>query len=548
MKATTILFVLLVGTSSILGAELSSARLIKTATTLTSSENPSDYGDTVTFTAAVTPAPPDGETITFMQGKNPLGTGTLSGGTTSYATSAMSPGTYTIKAVYTSDGIYAGSTSNAVKQVVDKIPTATTLSSSQNPINFKQPVTFTTTVAADSGGTPTGNVSFYNGTAKLGTASLSSGVANYTTTRLPAGTDSITGVYNGSTLFAASTSNIVGETVNGGCGTGTFIDSSMMYGNPPTTRYYEVYLPAGLLANPPMVLMLHGTRSTIETGSDPMPVISLNWGWQPVAEQNCFILVKPASTYDPATAKWNWNAYFLDEAFPYAQGCGATDCPDDSGFLGALINALITQYNVNPNMVYVAGFSSGAEMAERVGADLAGLVAAIAPGSGQLVAVPGVVSPPLPYPNDPQASVSVQEWHGTLDTNLWPCGYGTTIYNADIFTLDTVDDTFNFWTTAPVNSCTTLLTTAPLCLNGAPNNTNDAPMLGIPGLTGNDATGCANNAEIQFIWMPDVQHSWQQQYNAERWAFFLAHPKHTQPKPRRKIGPSPPAGNLADSR
>ena len=526
MKTATTLLVLLLGTSSIL-----SATVTKTTTTLTSSLNPSNDGDSVAFTAVITPAPPDGETVTFMQGKNSLGTVPLSGGSATYTTATLSPGRYTIKAVYTTDGTYRGSTSNLVKQVVDKIPTTTNLVSSQNPINFGQPLTLTATVAAGPAGTPSGNVSFYNGTAKLGTASLSSGVANFTTTRLSAGTDLVTAAYVGSALFAASNSNVVSETVTGGCGIGTFTDYSMMYGNPPTTRYYEVYVPANLPPNSPMLLMLHGTRTTIFTGSDPAPVISLNWGWQQVADQYCFLLVKPASTYDPATHKWNWNAYFLDDAFPYAQGCGVADCPDDSGFLGTLIGSLITQYSVNPDMVYVAGFSSGAEMAERVGVDLAGVVAAISPGSGQLVAVPGIVPPPLPYPLPPQASVSVQEWHGTKDTNLWPCGYGTTKYNGDIFTLDTVDDTFNFWTTAPVNSCTTLLTTAPLCLNGVPNNANDAPMLGIPGLTGNDATGCLNGAEVQFIWEPDVEHSWQQQYNAQRWNFFFLHPRQTGQKP-----------------
>ncbi len=525
MKTAAILLSLFLVTSSIW-----SAALTKTTTTLTSSPNPSTYGDAVTFTAVVAPTPPDGETITFIQGNNTLGTGTLSDGTATYTTAALSPRSYAIKAVYTTDATYRGSTSNAVKQVVDKIPTTTALVSSQNPINFGQSVTFTATVTANSGATPTGNVSFYNGAAKIGTASLppSSNVANFATTKLPAGADSITALYKGTTLFAASTSNVVSETVTGGCGVGTFTDSSMIWDD--VTRYYEVYLPANLPPNPPMVLMLHGTRTTITTGSDPTPVISLNWGWQPVADQYCFILVKPASTYDAATHKWNWNAYFLDDAFPYAQGCGVTDCPDDSGFLGELIQTLIAQYNVNSNMVYVAGFSSGAEMTERVGVDLAAMVAAIAPASGQLVAVPGVVPPPLPTPPFPQSSIAVQEWHGTKDTNLWPCSYGTTKYNGDIFTLDTVDDTFNFWTTAPVNSCTSLLTNQPLCLNGAPNNANDAPMLGIPGLTGNDATGCSNNAEVQFIWEPNVEHSWQQQYNTQRWIFFAAHPKQSTGK------------------
>ena len=189
-------------------------------------------------------------------------------------------------------------------------------------------MTFTATVTPEFSGTVTGKVAFYNGGTKLGTVTLSGGVANFTTTKLPAGTDSITAVYNGSGSFTTSTSNTVSQAVN----TGTFIDSSMTWDN--ITRYYEVYLPATLPASPPMVLMLHGTQTTIATGSDPEPVITLNWGWQPVADRYGFILVKPASTYDPATYQWNWNSYFMDAAFPYAQGCDVPDCPDDSGFLG----------------------------------------------------------------------------------------------------------------------------------------------------------------------------------------------------------------------
>jgi uncharacterized repeat protein (TIGR03803 family) len=48
-----------------------------TTTTLTSSPNPSTYGEAVTFTAVVAPAPPDGESVSFMKGKTVLGTGTI---------------------------------------------------------------------------------------------------------------------------------------------------------------------------------------------------------------------------------------------------------------------------------------------------------------------------------------------------------------------------------------------------------------------------------------------------------------------------------------
>jgi hypothetical protein len=91
-----------------------------TTTTLASSPNPSTSGEAVIFTAAVTPAPPDGETVTFMDGSTELGTGTLSGGSASFTTSALAVGTSKITAVYGSDFDFGGSTSNTVKQVVKK--------------------------------------------------------------------------------------------------------------------------------------------------------------------------------------------------------------------------------------------------------------------------------------------------------------------------------------------------------------------------------------------------------------------------------------------
>ncbi|MFZ3342769.1 MAG: Ig-like domain repeat protein [Terriglobales bacterium] len=514
-------------------ASIPASALTKTATTLTSSQNPSVYAQPVTFTAMVAPAPADGETVTFWQGKTSLGTGTLSGGTASFTISTLAAGgTDSIKAEYAGDMTHASSTSSSVAQVVGPAPTSTTLVSSQNPSGVGQAVTFTATATSTGyGGTPTGNVSFYDGSAKLGTVTLAAGVASYTSTKLAAGTGSITAVYLGGKTYLTSTSSVLSQTVSAGAvcgkGTGTVIDASMMWDG--ISRYYEVYVPANLPASPvPMVLMLHGTQTTKSTGSDPQPVISINWGWVPVADANCFILVKPASTYDPSTDQWNWNAYFMDAAFPSKSEGGtcsepaATGCPDDVGFLKALIGNLETQYNVNPNMVYVAGFSSGGQMAERVGVELSGTVAAIVAASGQLE---GQTTPlPVSSPQLPQGfqPISVQEWHGTLDQNLGPCNYGTTKYNGVNFYLDTVDDTFNFW--ASTNGCTAFKTTKSLCLNSAPNNLNDASMQGVAGLTGNDATGCTDNAEVQFIWEPNIAHSWQQQYDDVRWNFFAAHP------------------------
>jgi|CZKH01.1.fsa_nt_gi uncharacterized repeat protein (TIGR03803 family) len=98
-----------------------SAALIPTTTTLTSSLNPSTFGEAVTFTAVVSSnagAPPNGETVSFQKGTMVLGTGTLSGGSASFTTSTLPVGTTSVKAVYGADAYFKGSTSNVVHQVV----------------------------------------------------------------------------------------------------------------------------------------------------------------------------------------------------------------------------------------------------------------------------------------------------------------------------------------------------------------------------------------------------------------------------------------------
>jgi hypothetical protein len=91
-----------------------------TVTTLASSPNPSVQGQAVTFTAVVVPAPPGGETVSFMKGKTVVGTGTLSGGSAEFVTSTFKVGTTSLTAVYGGDSQFARSTSKVLKQVVKK--------------------------------------------------------------------------------------------------------------------------------------------------------------------------------------------------------------------------------------------------------------------------------------------------------------------------------------------------------------------------------------------------------------------------------------------
>jgi hypothetical protein len=83
--------------------------------------------------------------------------------------------------------------------------TTTTVNSSADPSALNFPVTFTASVAG-SGGTPTGTVTFTDGTTTLGTGALASGTATFTTSTLTMGTHSISASYAGDANFGSSTS------------------------------------------------------------------------------------------------------------------------------------------------------------------------------------------------------------------------------------------------------------------------------------------------------------------------------------------------------
>jgi hypothetical protein len=188
-----------------------------TTSTLSSSPNPSAYGQPAIFAATVTSSagtPPNGETVSFEVGKTILGTATLSGGTATFTDSTLAVGTKVVKAVYGGDANFSASTSNTVSQVITKATSTTTLRSSENPSVYEQPITLTATVVPQYSDAPTGDIEFYDGKVAVGMAKLSNGVATLTTAKLTVGTHSITAEYKGSTSFDTSTSAVLSQVVN----------------------------------------------------------------------------------------------------------------------------------------------------------------------------------------------------------------------------------------------------------------------------------------------------------------------------------------------
>ena len=188
-----------------------------TMTAISSSVNPSVYGQPVTFTASVSSdtgsLPPNGETVTFDRGSTMLGTGTLQKGVANFTTAALTLNTNSIKAVYSGDPNFPGSTSQALSQQVKQAPTTAVLTASVNPSVFGQAVMFTVTITAEFGGTPAGQVTFRDGTTVLGNV-WASGAASLTTTKLAVGSHSITATYNGNSYYLSTTSGVITLIVN----------------------------------------------------------------------------------------------------------------------------------------------------------------------------------------------------------------------------------------------------------------------------------------------------------------------------------------------
>jgi len=188
------------------------------ATSLSSSANPSVNGQAVTLTAAVTgsaSAVPSGSVV-FYDGTTQIGSALLDAtGHASISTSGFAIGSHALSVSYLGDNNYTGS-SASLNQQVNKVNTQVVLTSSADPSVVGQSVTFTATVSiAGAGSSPlNGTITFMDGGNAVVTASVTNGVATWTTTSLTGGTHTITAVFSGNATANASTSAPLSQVVN----------------------------------------------------------------------------------------------------------------------------------------------------------------------------------------------------------------------------------------------------------------------------------------------------------------------------------------------
>jgi hypothetical protein len=184
---------------------------------LITSGSPSYLSQPVTLTATVWGRSvyiriPDGDLVLFYDGTSLLGSVALQNQVASFTTSSLSAKKHRITAEYLGDSLFKPS-HDSVGQVVEKSPTATTLTSTPNPCSFGKAVTFTAIVAASGNALPTGTVVLWDGESAIGSAKLSGGIATFIKSKLALGTHSITARYLGDATFDRSRSPVLNQVV-----------------------------------------------------------------------------------------------------------------------------------------------------------------------------------------------------------------------------------------------------------------------------------------------------------------------------------------------
>jgi N-acetylneuraminic acid mutarotase len=123
-------------------------------------------------------------------------------------------GTHTLAVAFTpTDTADYTSATATVQLTVNRAPVTVTLTPNPGSITAGNSITFAATVQSTTTGTPTGTVTFFNGTSTLGTANLVNGVATLTASLSTQGTETITASYPGDTDFLPGASNAVSVNV-----------------------------------------------------------------------------------------------------------------------------------------------------------------------------------------------------------------------------------------------------------------------------------------------------------------------------------------------
>ena len=245
---------------------------------------------------------------------------------------------------------------------------------------------------------------------------------------------------------------------------------TMELDSPP--RNYLYYVPSSYDVDTPtpMVMVLHGRPGN--SGG-----IAFITGMNRVAEEEGFIAVYPDAI------NMGWNA---GEGSQFFEDTGI----HEADFFEALINDLSIDLNVDPQRIYVTGFSNGGFMTQRLACEMPHRFAAFAVGGASI------------FPNAPAVcegtdAVPIMFIHGTEDVSVPFEGEMSTMQGRPFRNLLSVPDTVAYW--AQHNGCVLESESEELPILG--NSPDTYVVL-------NTINDCADNTHMLFYVVVGGGHNW----------------------------------------
>jgi polyhydroxybutyrate depolymerase len=260
------------------------------------------------------------------------------------------------------------------------------------------------------------------------------------------------------------------------------------------TRSYRLYVSPNYNASNPasIVMTLHGLGDNMTNFSQ--------LGFAEIGDTANIIVICPQAVSDAyAGTAWNSGAGAVIGSIVYYPNSSVNDI----GFLNALVDTTMAHYSVDPQKVYLTGFSMGGFMTERMAIQSNLKFAAFASMSGTMGC--GITS------FNPQRHIPIAHWHGTADQ--------TVPFTGNQYGLDP-DSLVSLWVNN--NACNPQADTTHFA-DVVPTDSITVDMLKYTGADANDEVrfyimyGCDHTAlfpptndidEVMEIWMFFRQHRW----------------------------------------
>jgi len=246
-------------------------------------------------------------------------------------------------------------------------------------------------------------------------------------------------------------------------------------------RTYRYYAPPAAARRLPLVFVLHGAGGASER-------VAATTRFQELAAEKGFIVVYP----DGFDRHWN-DLRGIPEWTAHQRNI------DDVGFFSALIERFVAQHHADPRRVFVTGISNGGLMSHRLGCELAGRIAAIAP-------VVRTLTSRLASGCMPARPISVHMFFGTAD-KLVPFEGGIQKMGSVETPVLSARQTIERWA----------------ALNGCPEPAQVTRTTEPAGFR-QSYSGCREGVEVVAYVREGAGHSWPKDATELIWAFFEKHP------------------------